>query len=199
MKQLAQNVDGFVLSHLGQLDFLHELEDASHLSLIANHTFNTFNTYTIEELSHLGFSKVILSPELTKNQINALGGNIEREIVAYGNICVMTSEYCPVGTISGNFSSHSGCTMPCTKGGKYYLRDRLNMDFRVLPDNIDCQSQIFNAKITSIETNDLNIDSIRIDVIDEDVTSLQEIIDTHKYGKKLSGEQYTNGHINRPV
>ena len=28
---------------------------------------------------------------------------------------------------------------------------------------------------------------------------IQKIIDTHKKGNKLSGENYTNGHINRPV
>lgn len=89
--------------------------------------------------------------------------------------------------------------MPCLKNDKYYLRDRMNIDFRVIPDNIDCQSRIYNSKITSIETNDLNVDSIRIDILDESVSEIQKIIDNHKAGKKMSGEQYTNGHLNRPV
>ena len=73
------------------------------------------------------------------------------------------------------------------------------MDFRILPDNIDCQARIYNSKITSIETLDLNVDSIRIDILDESLSETKKIIDTHKKGKKLSGEQYTNGHLNRPV
>ena len=75
----------------------------------------------------------------------------------------------------------------------------MNINFRILPDNIDCQARIFNSKITSIETQFLNIDSIRLDSIDESAKELQQAINIHKSGKKLSGEIYTNGHLNRPV
>ena len=193
--ELVKLVDGFVLSNIGQLKYF----EGFTTEFVANYTFNTFNTYTIDTLEKLGFKKIILSPELTRNQINSLGGNLKREIIAYGKTCVMTSEYCPIGSIAGGFSKNNKCSMPCIKNDTYYLRDRLNMDFRVIPDNIDCQSRIFNSKITSVETNNLNIDSIRIDVIDENIQEVQHIIDTHKKGKKLSGEKYTNGHINRGV
>ena len=73
------------------------------------------------------------------------------------------------------------------------------MKFRVIPDNIDCQSQILNSKITSIASKDLWVDSIRIDVLDESTKEIQTIIDTHRKGEKLSGEDYTNGHMSRPV
>lgn len=96
-------------------------------------------------------------------------------------------------------ATNQKCSMPCLKNDKYYLRDRMNIDFRVISDNIDCQSRIYNSKITSIETTDLDISSIRIDVLDESVSEIQKIINTHKAGKKMSGEQYTNGHLNRPV
>ena len=91
------------------------------------------------------------------------------------------------------------CSMPCLKNDKYFLRDRMNMEFRVISDNIDCQSQLFNSKICSIESNNLNVDSIRLDIIDENAIEVQNIINTHKAGRKLSGEKYTNGHVNRPV
>ena len=111
----------------------------------------------------------------------------------------MTSEHCPVGNIAGKFSKENKCTKPCLSENKFYLKDRLNMNFRVIPDNIDCESTIYNSKITSIESKNLKIDSIRIDVIDEEISEIQKIIDTHKNGNKVSGENYTNGHINRPV
>ena len=66
---LAENFDWFVLSHIGQLKYFENIKTI----LIANYTFNTFNSYTIEKLKELGFSKVILSPELTEKQINSLG------------------------------------------------------------------------------------------------------------------------------
>ena len=198
--KLLPKVNGFVLSNIGQLEYLKEFNSSSNIELIANYNFNTFNSYTIKLLQDLGFSKVILSPELTKYQINELADlNISKEIIAYGNICVMNSEYCPVGSLAGGLSQNTKCSMPCIKNDKYYLKDRMNMDFRVVPDNIDCQCKIFNSKINSIETNDLILDSIRIDILDEHFGEIQKIIDTHKSGRKLSGEKYTNGHLNRPV
>ena len=73
------------------------------------------------------------------------------------------------------------------------------MDFTVIPDNIDCQSRIFNSKTNSIETNDLNVDSLRVDIIDEVQEEIISIIENVKNDIKYSGTQYTNGHINRPV
>ena len=201
IENLVSKLDGFVLSNIGQLQYLQNINT----SLIANYTFNTFNTFAIDILKNFGFEKIILSPELAKFQINELGGELKREIITYGNTCVMTSEYCPIGAIAGKFTSNNKCTMPCktcynTKlADKYYLRDRLGLDFRILPDSIDCQSRIYNAKITSIETTDISVDSIRLDIIDEPFAEVQKIIDTHRVGEKLSGENYTNGHLNRPV
>ena len=144
--------------------------------------------------------RVVLSPELTKNQINSLvSEGTELEVISYGNICVMTSEYCPAGSIVGGFCQEKACSRPCAKNDKYYLKDRMNMEFRVIPDNIDCQSRIFNSKTNSIETKDLNVDCIRLDFIDESVKEIQNAINTHKAGNKFSGDNYTNGNINRPV
>ena len=155
--------------------------------------------FSINYLKKLGFTKITLSPELTLNQINSLSYETPSELIVYGNQCVMTSEHCPVGNIVGKFDKNNKCTKPCLNGNKYFLKDRLNMLFRVIPDNIDCESTIYNAKTTSIESKNLKINSIRIDIIDEDVSEIQKIIDTHKMGNKLSGEKYTNGHMNRPV
>ena len=220
--RIMDKVDGFVISNIGQLEYLEEAyyrnqnpfvtaSIARHkkIELIANYTFNTFNSYTVELLHSLGISKIILSPELTKNQINNIAKKTNKiyensqkpyiEVICYGNICVMTSEYCPIGSIVGGFCKDKQCSKPCVKGEKYYLKDRMNMLFRVIPDNIDCQSRIFNSKINSIETKDLFIDSIRLDFIDETISEMQEAIDLHLDGGKFSGEKYTNGHFIRPV
>lgn len=196
IEELSKYVNGFVLSNIGQLIYLKNVKT----EIFANYTLNTFNTYSLATLKSLGFDKVILSQELTQNQINLLGDtNIKREAIVYGNTCVMTSEYCPIGCIEGGFCSSKKCSMPCLKKDKYFLRDRMNMEFRIISDNIDCQSQIFNSKTCSIESKNLNVDSIRIDIIDEDFDEVQNIVDIHKSGHKLSGENYTNGHANRPV
>lgn len=198
--------NGLVVSSICQLDYFKDAFDENPYwrkilapELIANYTFNVFNSYTIDRLKDLGFNKVILSPELTNSQINNMHSYLPSEVIVYGNQCVMTSEYCPVGSIVGGFSKDKKCSMPCIKNDKYFLRDRLGFDFRVIPDNIECRSQIFNSKITSIESKNINCDSILISVIDENIKEISKIIDIHKDGNKLSGEQYTNAHASRPV
>ncbi len=201
VSKIAEQVDGFVISNIGQLEYVAAIINRhQNMELIANYTLNTFNSFTIDLLKKIGFSKVVLSPELTKNQINNISScGLETEVIAYGNICVMTSEYCPIGSIAGGFCKEKSCSKPCLKNDKYYLKDRMNMEFRVLSDNIDCQSRIFNSKINSIESKELNVDSIRLDFIDEDYNEMQLVIDTHKNGNKFSGEKYTNGHFSRSV
>ncbi|MBR6253553.1 MAG: U32 family peptidase [Clostridia bacterium] len=195
IEKISEFVDGFVISNIGQLEYVKNLDK----DLVANYTLNTFNSYAVNLLKNIGFKRVIMSPELTKNQINNIKSNIEIETISYGNICVMTSEYCPVGSVAGGFCKNKACSKPCTKKDRYYLKDRMNMNFRVIPDNIDCQSRIFNSKTNSIETKELNIDVIRLDFIDETFEEIQNAIDTHIRGNKLSGENYTNGHFIRPV
>ena len=201
LDKILPEVNGVVISNIGQIEYFRAPND---IELIANYTMNVFNSYTVSLLKSLGFSKVILSPELTKAQMNEIcktfsSSDINLETLAYGNVCVMTSEYCPVGSCAGGFCKDKKCSMPCTKTDKYYLKDRMNMEFRVVPDNVDCQSRIFNSKINSIETSALDVDSMMIYFLDENVDEMQDIIDTHKNGNKLSGENYTNGHFNRPV
>lgn len=193
--EFSKICDGFVVSNIGQLEYFKDIDT----KLIANYTFNIFNNFSIDYLKSLGFSKVTLSPELTMEQINSLSCDVFSELMVYGSQRVMTSEHCPVGNLIGKFSVDTPCSKPCLNNDKFYLKDRLGMKFEVLPDNIDCQSTIYNSKITSIESKDLKIDSIRIDVADESLVEIQKIIDTHKSGKKMSGEKYTNGHISRNV
>lgn len=195
INKLINIANGFVISNMGQLEYFKNCST----NLIANYTLNAFNNYTLESLKDFGFSKAILSPELTNEQINNLSSSIKKETIVYGNQCIMTSEHCPIGAIAGGFCRNKKCSMPCLKEDKYCLRDRMNMNFRVIPDNIDCQSTIYNSKITSIESKNLNVDSIRIDIIDENYKEILNIVAAHKYGNKLSGEPYTNAHTARPV
>lgn len=187
--------DGFVLSNIGQIEYFKDIDT----DLIANYTFNVFNNFSIDFLTKLGFSKISLSPELTKEQINSLSYAIPSELMVYGAQRVMTSEHCPVGNLIGKFSGSNPCSKPCLKNDKFYLKDRIGMKFEILPDNIDCESTIYNSKITSVESKDLKINSIRIDVSDESLNEIQKILDTQKSGQKMSGEKYTNGHIARSV
>ena len=86
-----------------------------------------------------------------------------------------------------------------TLSNKYYLRDRLGFNFRVLPDNIQTVTTIFNSKITCITDLKTNINSFRIDCIDESIDEINSIAKATFFGESLEGRQYTRGNLYRDV
>lgn len=73
------------------------------------------------------------------------------------------------------------------------------MKFRILPDNIQSVTTIFNSKTTSISPKDFNVDFARIDILDESIDEINKIINTVKSRKKLEGKNYTNGNLQRDI
>lgn len=179
------NIKGVIISNLSQIESFKNIEK------IANYTLNITNNYTIEELKKQGITKFITSPEFDKNTIHRLDYPIKKETIVYGRTLLMTTEYCTIGT-------YNNCKAPCTKG-VYKLKDRMGFEFPILADKINCNNMIYNSKISSIEWRNLEIDSIRIDILEEDIKKINEIIKIHKEGKRLEGKDYTNGNLNREV
>jgi len=103
----------------------------------------------------------------------------------------MTSEYCPIGNTKN-------CSKPCKKG-EYVLKDRMGLEFPIYTDTNNCNSHIYNSKITSIGSKDLNVDSIRIDVLGESIDEINYIVKKQSEGERLEGEEYTSGNIGKRV
>ena len=73
------------------------------------------------------------------------------------------------------------------------------MKFPIMPDNIQKVTTLFNSKITSISPQDFSINFARIDILDEDISQINHIVQTVKNGKRLEGKEYTNGNLNRTI
>ncbi len=73
------------------------------------------------------------------------------------------------------------------------------MHFPILPDNIQTVTTLFNSKITSISTQNLPINYARIDILEEDISQINTIVQTVKNRDRLEGKQYTNGNLNRQI
>ena len=73
------------------------------------------------------------------------------------------------------------------------------MHFPILPDNIQTVTTLFNSKITSISTQNLPINYARIDILEEDISQINTIVQTVKNRDRLEGNQYTNGNLNRHI
>jgi len=189
---LDKKIKGIVISNLSHLKILEKYEnEIKDLDIIANYTLNILNNNTVRELQKFKVSKYIASPELDKESIQELKGNIEKETIVYGRMLLMTSEYCVIGTLKN-------CSRLCEKG-TYKLKDRMGFKFPIYTDKINCNNLIYNSKITSISWKELNTDSIRIDILEETAEEIQNIINIHKRGDRLEGENYTNGNLNREI
>lgn len=189
------NISGFVASSLDSFKTMKKPEFKKY-DFIANYTFNVFNDYSAYELSRIGMDTVTLSPELNKDDIKNLSSDVDKELIVYGRIKLMSTRYCLLGHSN---LCYPRCDTKCTGNHKYYLKDRLGFLFRVIPDNFQTVTTIYNSKILSISPNDLDIDYARINILDENIDEINKVIRTVKAGKRLEGQNYTNGHMNRDV
>ena len=187
-------IAGVVISNTYQLKWFQN----HNLKIIGNYTLNVFNNISIANLSNLGIKKFTLSPELNREVITSLSNsNKNLELIVYGKIPVMNSNYCVLGRSN---KCYKECTKNCQNlNKKFYLKDRLNLKFRVIPDNIDTISTIYNSKITSITWKDFNVDNLRIDILDEDIDTINLIVSKVLNNKRFEGKNYTNANLNKEI
>lgn len=189
------DIKGFVISNISHVNLLAKYTNK--YEMIANYTMNIYNNATIDELESFGISTVTLSPELDKLTLNSFSSSVKTEAIVYGNLPVMTTNYC---LLSGSNSCLEKCKNNCRNNNhEYYLKDRMNMEFRVIPDSFTKTTTILNSKKTSICIDDVNVNSIRLDFIDENINEIIDIINTFKNGEILEGKEFTNGNFKRFV
>ena len=73
------------------------------------------------------------------------------------------------------------------------------MNFRILPDNIQTVTTVFNSKITSIYPKEFNVDYVRIDILDENIEEINEIIHRVNNNHRFDGKNYTSGNLHRNI
>ena len=202
----SYNIKGFVLSNISNLLLLDNvLENCSlnknNFNFIANYTFNIFNNHSVKELKELGFNRFTISPELNKETILDLTSSntevLASELIVYGKTPLMNMNYCLLGKAN---KCYPNCDAKCNSCNKYYLKDRLGLNFEIIPDNIQTVTTIYNSKTTSIESTDfVSTNVFRIDVIDESIDDINNIVSVVKSGNRFEGKEFTNGNLNREV
>ena len=202
----SYNIKGFVLSNISNLLLLDNvLENCSlnknNFNFIANYTFNIFNNHSVKELKELGFNRFTISPELNKETILDLTSSntevLASELIVYGKTPLMNMNYCLLGKAN---KCYPNCDAKCNSCNKYYLKDRLGLNFEIIPDNIQTVTTIYNSKTTSIESTDfVSTNVFRIDVIDENIDDINNIVSVVKSGNRFEGKEFTNGNLNREV
>ena len=194
------NVSGFVISNICNIKLLNTLfkDIRKDFDIIANYTFNVFNNNSVEELKNLNISRFTISPELDKSTILELSKQniLPPELIVYGRTPLLNMNYCLLGETD---LCYPNCKQRCQSSHVYELKDRLNMKFKILPDNIQTVTTIFNSKITSISPKDFDIANQRIDILEESIEEINDIIEVVKQQKRLEGQEYTNGNLNKTI
>ena len=183
------NVSGFVISNIGQVAMVKKYGK----ELIGNYTLNIYNHNTIEMLKKIGITKFTISPELDKEAVCELLKKVtDIEMIVYGNIPLMISNYCVLGRKN---KCNNECKEFCNE--ENYLEDRLGYKFKV--DSYKGISTIYNSKKLSILYDEFNINTARIDVLDESIDEINNIISNVMDGKRCEGKEFTNGNLNRKI
>ncbi len=194
------HIKGFVISNICNIKLLHSLfvDLDIDLELITNYTFNVYNAHTIHELKNLGICRYTISPELNREMISNLCicTDLSNELIVYGRTPLLNMNYCLLGETDKCYPT---CKQRCITSNTYYLKDRLHMNFRILPDNIQTVTTIFNSKITSIYPKEFNVDYARIDILDETIEEINEIIHRVDNNQRFDGNHYTNGNLNKEI
>ena len=185
------NIKGFVISSISQTYLLQKYN----LEMIGNYTLNIYNQYSTNALKDLGIKSLCITPELNDSDTFKFidSSPISLELWAYGNIPLMTMNYCLLGKSN---KCYKECNKLCNSGKNFYLKDRLGFEFKIFPDNFLNLTQIFNSKITSFDYSNYNVDYLRISILDESPEKIKEIISNVKNNIPFKGNEYC-GHFNK--
>ncbi len=216
-EMIDAGIDGLLVGNIG---FLGKEKYSSRINTTGDYSLNCFNSYSLKQFAELGLKGVTLSLELTMNQIRNLAHipDLVKEAIVYGRIPLMTSEYCPVGSIAGGFDSKTKCNAACQKS-EHYLKDRMGAIFPVVCDKVDCRSTVFNSNVLLLEESidkikQAGVDIIRLNFTDETYDEMLEIADMHralaekgrgalgKYSRlidRIKKRGFTKGHYFRGV
>ena len=216
-KILDKSVDGMLIGNAGELS---RLRDMVTIKLAGDHSLNIYNSFSLREARMAGLSSVTMSLEMSLDQLAGISydGDITRELVVYGRLPLMTSEYCPVGSISGGVYKDRKCSGECSRNS-YKLIDRMGVSFPVLCDKIDCRSVILNSNKLFLgadfgKIKSLKADYLRLNIWDESPEDIEELVDLHRdmlgntaealrkhagIVERIKSEGFTRGHYFRGV
>ena len=131
--------DDYQIGNLGQIKLLAE---KGIQKCYGDYGLNVMNTLSIAQLYDQGLKGIVLSPELTIDEIRDIikKSSLPCEILVYGRVTLMTMEYCP------HAMDKKGCSS-CQSMTKSSLTDRMGYEFPLVKRRISrCYTELLNSQ-----------------------------------------------------
>lgn len=116
-------VDALIVQDLAVVKIVKEC--APQMRLHASTQMSVHNISGVKQLEKLGFARVVLSRELSKDEIARIAAqtDMELEVFVHGALCMCVSGQCYMSSVIGERSGNRGlCAQPCRL--PFYVKDK---------------------------------------------------------------------------
>lgn len=187
-------ISGGIIHPVNEKVLINELSDVDNSKfMIANIYMNTTNIYSLYCLYSLGFKRVAISVEMSKERIENLISNYQKifnckpniEVVVYGKVDLMITKHC---IMNKHLTSKDVSCGKCS-GNRYYLLDRKGYKLEMINDGL-CNIRILNPKklhlIDEIEwLKSVGVSKLRLEFTTEDKREVMDVVDGYNEGSLL--------------
>lgn len=112
-KSMNVGIDAFIVQDLGAAEIIKTISPDARLHASTQMTIHS--AYGALAAKRLGFKRVVLARELSKNKIEEISAlDIETEVFVHGALCMSVSGQCYLSALIGQRSANRGlCAQPC--------------------------------------------------------------------------------------
>ncbi|WP_315117484.1 U32 family peptidase [uncultured Clostridium sp.] len=198
IEKKLHKIKGVTTANLG---IINKFKDRT--CIIGDYKLNVFNSESLNFYDNL-IDGSCVSVELNKKELeNTFKENKNTQMLVYGKIELMVSEYCAIGSVLGGKDKNRNCDSYCNKK-KFKLIDRMGEKFLLGTDKF-CRSYIYNSVALNLlpnvkELNKIGFKNFRLDFTDEnyeEVVCIMKSMQTKTWDGDF--KNYTRGHYKRGV
>lgn len=148
-------VDAILMQDFGMISLVRRMYPE--LVIHASTQFNNSSIQTIKFLYDMGIKRVVLSRELTLEEINSIDIPIEKEVFIHGALCISYSGNCLMSSMMGGRSGNRGeCAGSCRLKYSLYKDDNLIQKDKYLLSTREFSTiynfdKLLNSDITSFK------------------------------------------------
>lgn len=184
---------------------INEMHDVdTQKEMIANFYMNCTNIFSLYALYKMGFKRVTLSIEMTKERVFNLIENYKKyfkvnpniEIVVYSKTDLMISKYCVINKCLEKDKKMCGECLT----SRYYLEDRKGYKIPLIKDYF-CNLRLLNPRALMLfeyveELKEKGISCLRIEFNDESEQECKDILDSYfSKNVELDSRKFTYGYF----